>query len=89
MKLVENKDYRLEPVNVDGQERWDIRILEGEFAETVVRFGTLTPDPANQEIRFTFDIVSTPDLDLTEENKGLQDYCTILLSAIIPDTMEI
>lgn len=86
--LVEGKDYELVPVVEEGVELWNVRIMEGDYPETVIRFGTLTPDPQNQEIRFTFDVIYTPDESITKEDRGLQEYCIRLLSAIIPTTME-
>jgi hypothetical protein len=86
--LIEGKDYELVPILENGVEGWNIRIMEGDYPETVIRFGTLTPDPQNQQIRFTFDIVYSPDDSITKENRGLQEHAAKLLAAIIPTTME-
>lgn len=86
--LVEGKDYELVPVMEGDTELWNVRILEGDYLETVIRFGTLTPDTRNQEIRFTFDVIYTPDDAITKEDGGLQEFVTLVLASIIPDTLE-
>jgi hypothetical protein len=79
MQLSENKDYQFIPVNRDGKESWDIRILEGEFVETVFYFDKIQVADDGEHIKFNFYIVSTPNPDLNEDNQGLQKYAGMVL----------
>ena len=78
--LEENKDYEMVPG--DG-ENWDIRILEGEFTETLIRFGQLKVADYEAHLTFNFDILSSPDTDLTDENVKLQEYVGDVLYSIL------
>lgn len=61
----EGIDYELIPVDyVDNEAAWDVRILRGEFSETVIRFGTIQIDGIEECLRYDFRIVSSPDPDL-------------------------
>ena len=41
-KLEENVHYQLIPAeDTDNPQAWDIRILEGDYIETVIRFGNV------------------------------------------------
>lgn len=83
MNLVENKDYQFIPVNRDGSESWDIRILEGEFVETVFYFNKLQVAEDGEHLKFNFDIVSSPNPDLNTEYEGLQEYVGMILYNIL------
>ena len=76
----ENTDYELIP---SEGENWDIRILTGEFNETVLQYGQLVVSEDGEHMRFNFDIVSTPDPELKDENIALQRYAAMLLSSIL------
>ena len=44
-KVSEGVDYELIPVEyVDNEAAWDLRILRGEFTESVLRYGTIAFD---------------------------------------------
>jgi hypothetical protein len=86
MNLVENKNYQFIPVNRDDKESWDIRILEGEFVETVFYFDKLQVAEDGEHLKFNFEIVSTPNPDLTTENVDLQQYVGMVLYNILENS---
>jgi hypothetical protein len=89
MQLSENKDYQFIPVNRDGKESWDIRILEGEFVETVFYFDKIQVADDGEHIKFNFYIVSTPNPDLNEDNQGLQKYAGMVLYNILESAIQV
>ena len=87
MNLIENRDYQFIPVNRNNTESWDIRILEGEFVETVFYFDKLRVADDGQHIKFNFHIVSTPNPDLTIDDTGLQQYVGMVLYNILENSV--
>ena len=85
-KLEENVDYELIP---SEGENWDVRLLEGPFPETVVAFNQLRVADDGEHLRFNFDLVSSPNEDLTEENEELQQYMADVLNAILANAASI
>jgi len=92
-KYTENKDYELisdENIN----EVWNVRILEGEYNEVVIRYGSIRVDgktPENDEeldLHFDFEVISAPDEDLTAEDIGLQLAAGDLLYSILESSIE-
>lgn len=67
--MIESRDYELIPLD-DDTETWSIRILTGDFVETVIRYGKLKI--VGENLTFNFDIEYTPDSSVTEENEDLQ-----------------
>lgn len=85
-KLEENVDYELIP----GQgENWDVRLLEGSFPETVVAFNKLQVSEDGEHMKFNFDLISSPDPDLTEDNLELQQHMADVLQAILENAAAI
>lgn len=80
--MKENQDYEYIPGGGDD-DNWHIRILTGEYIETVFQFGTLTVDENNEALTFSLDIISTPDPDLTVDNIEFQQYCGKILSQVL------
>lgn len=83
-KISEGIHYELIPGNEDNDQSWDIRIKEGNFVESVIRFGNIGFDPDLDALTFNFVLVSTPDEDLTEDNSDLQDF----VGGILEDVLE-
>jgi hypothetical protein len=84
--LKENEDYELIP----GEgENWDVRLLEGPFPETVVAFNQLKVSDDEEYLSFNFDLVSSPDEELTEENVDLQQHLADVLNAILVNATQI
>tara|TARA_B100000900_G_C20418773_1_gene650034 strand:+ start:163 stop:465 length:303 start_codon:yes stop_codon:yes gene_type:complete len=87
-ELIELKDYELIP-DSKNKELWNVRVLEGQYAETVLKFGTISFNKVGKDtMSFNFDIVSSPDPELTVDNIELQEYAGILLEAIIRDGID-
>ena len=88
MSLVELKDYELIP-DPEDMDLWNVRILEGEFTETVLKFGAISFNEAGKgTMTFNFHVVFSPDDFLTVENTDLQEFAGELLEAIIRDGMD-
>jgi len=81
--MKENKDYELIP---DEGDSWQVRILTGDFIETVVQFNTISFNDIKDHLSFNFTIVSSPDI-ITIENENLQSVCADILSSIIENGM--
>ena len=88
MTLIELKDYELIPDN-DNINDWNVRILSGDFVETVLKFGAISINKKGKDIMtFNFDVISSPDSELTVDNTELQEYAGDLLQAIIRDGID-
>ena len=88
MTLIELKDYELIPDN-DNINDWNVRILSGNFVETVLKFGAISINEKGKDIMtFNFDVISSPDSELTVDNTELQEYAGDLLQAIIRDGID-
>jgi hypothetical protein len=69
-------------------ENWDIRILTGEFTETVINFKQLQVSEDGEHLTFNFNIISTPDEDLdAETNTDLQNTAAMVLSNILENSV--
>lgn len=89
MDLIEDKDYQIIPDKGDEQ-AWNVRLLSGEFTETVLKYGVVrfNGKGVDKYMSFNFDIVYTPDTDLTKENKELQEFAGLLLEKIMAQGIE-
>jgi hypothetical protein len=54
---------------------------------TVIRFGTISLDNENEELKFSFEIVSTPDADLSLEDLTFTAYCGNILESVITESL--
>tara|TARA_Y100000385_G_C13064632_1_gene626122 strand:- start:1414 stop:1791 length:378 start_codon:yes stop_codon:yes gene_type:complete len=83
-KWSEGLDYKLIPVDyVDHKDAWDVRILRGHWTETVIRYGTISMSGLDENLRFDFRVVSSPDPDATSEDVQLQDVAGDILFDIL------
>lgn len=83
-KLSENVDYELVPVdNVENDQAWDIRILRGEFVETIIRYGNITFDGVRDCLTFNFAVIYSPDPEVTSENVEIQEHAGKILEDIL------
>ena len=88
MTLVELKDYELIPAEED-EHAWAVRVLSGDYVETVLRFGTISMNRVEEGVlTFDFTVISSPDPNLSTEDESLQEYAGDLLQAIIRDGIE-
>lgn len=82
-KVSENIHYQLIPQKDNEQHGWDVRLLEGPHPETVIRYGTVSIDGKDDQMRWNMEIVSTPDENLTTESLTLQEFCGNILLDIL------
>lgn len=84
----EDIDYELIPCDDVGNEQaWDVRILRGDFIESVIRFGNLKVNEEQGCLNFNFLVVSSPDADVTVENVELQEYAGVVLESILENAI--
>lgn len=86
----ENETYELVPSPEDEQ-AWNVRILDGMYNETVVKYGSISFNEHNGEeetLSFNFQIVESPDGDLDESDEDLQEFAGKLLEHIIVQAIE-
>lgn len=83
--MKENEDYELIP---GAGENWDVRLLTGPFTETVVSFGQLQVSEDGEHLNFSFDLVSSPDPDLTEDSVDLQLHMGQALNSILESAVQ-
>ena len=82
MVLTENKHYEIIPDKGDDQ-AWNVRILSGTFTETVLKYGVVKFNGKKKDMTFNFDIVYTPDTELTVSDLKLQEFAGIMLEQIM------
>ena len=82
MVLKENKHYEIIPDKGDEQ-AWNVRILSGMFTETVLKYGVVKFNGKKKDMTFNFDIVYTPDTELTVSDLKLQEFAGIMLEQIM------
>lgn len=84
--MIENIDYELTLPEGD-EDIWHVRILNGDYVETVFHFGALALSERD-ELTFNVEIVSTPDTDLTVDDIEFQQYCGKILQSVLRDATE-
>ena len=89
MNLVENKDYEIIPDKGDEQ-AWNVRVLSGLYTETVLKYGVVKFNGKGKEkyMSFNFDIIYTPDTELTKESVELQNFAGLMLEQIMARGIE-
>lgn len=79
--MKENEDYELVP---GAGENWDVRILTGDYTETVLNFSKLQVSDDGEHLKFNFDVVTSPIEDLNpDEDFDLQTAAGMILSSIL------
>ena len=86
MVLKENKHYEIIPDKGDDQ-AWNVRILSGMFTETVLKYGVVKFNGKKKDMTFNFDIVYTPDTELTVSDLKLQEFAGVMLEQIMAQGM--
>ena len=87
--MKENTDYEIIP-DVNDDKSWNVRILSGTFTETVLKFGVVKFNGKGKDkyMSFNFDIVYTPDTELTRESVELQEFAGDMLEQIMARGIE-
>jgi len=81
--MIENKDYELIPVDHENEQAWEIRILDGEFIETVIRYGNVSIDGKAGNISFNFNVTYSPIEQLSEDDRDLQLVAGEILGSLL------
>ena len=81
-KKIENTDYEMIP-SEEAEYGWNVRILTGQYCETVIKFGTVRFNEIEDNMSFSFEVVSTPDPKASTENVDLQIVAGEILEAVI------
>ena len=84
---IENVDYELIP-SEDKSDGWNIRILNGQFSETVIEFGAVRFNEIEDNMSFSFNVISSPDPDITTENIDFQIQAGEILESVISSGLD-
>ena len=90
MNHEENKTFELIPLE-EHEQAWGVRILDGIYNETVLKFGEISfneGDADEATMTFSFEIISSPDTELTTEDEDFQQFSGKLLEDIITQAIE-
>ncbi len=83
--MKEGVDYELIPAShTDYDQAWNIRILTGDFIETVLEFGTIAFDGKKDRLTFNFIVQYSPQ-DVTANNLELQEVAGDILFHLLED----
>ena len=90
--LKENVDYELIPSD-DEDAAWCVRVLKGEFTETVFQFGAIRLngedlDDISTQMTFNFELISSPIENLSEKNIPLQNHVGDILLSVLEDAIK-
>jgi len=80
-RVSEGIHYELIPDDDINEQAWNVRIKEGDFVETVIRFGNISF--VGEELHFSFALISSPDENLTEDSHELQDFAALILEDVL------
>lgn len=88
--VIENVDYVFIPSDEKENPRgWDIRVLTGDYVETVIRYGKISWDGTKAQLSYNYNIVSSPIDDLkTDDYNFLESTVTPILSHILEHANE-
>lgn len=87
----ENRTYEFVPD--DDGDSWHVRILEGLYNETVIKFGAISigeqvDESGDSLMTFNFEVISSPDSELTSEDKDFQEFAGEILLNIIESSIK-
>jgi hypothetical protein len=87
-RLREGTDYQLVPsAEAENEQAWDVRVLTGDFIETVIRFGNIAVDGENGCLNFNFMVLSSPS-GHDEDSIELQDHAAEILQSVLEDAIQ-
>jgi len=76
----QNVDYELIPGENND---WKVRILKGNFIETVFHFGDVNFTDDDLMVQFDFTLDYTPDPDVQSTNAELQKVASYILHSLL------
>ena len=79
--MKENKDYEL-ILSEDTTENWNVRILTGDFVETVIEYKAIAFNEIKDHLSFNYNIISSPFL--TTKDAAMFPFRGELIILIIP-----
>lgn len=82
--MKENVDYELVPFE-ESSDHWAVRILTGNFVETIIRFGSVAANEKAGHLSFNFSVlhnIESKDI-VTENNPELQKVAGEILNDIL------
>lgn len=62
---------------------WHVRILTGDFVETVIQYNWVKIDEETMTIRLDYELISSPDKDLVADNDVLKTTVSEIMHAIL------
>lgn len=83
-------DYEIIPAkDMDdlNEQAWDIRILSGNYIETIIRYGNIAVNEEKDALTFNFRVISSPIEDLTLEDIDLQNVAGDVLESILENAV--
>lgn len=84
--MKENEDYQLTPA--DGEDMWNIRMLSGDFVETVFNFGSLKVSEDGESLNYNYNIAFSPDEDLSVDNEEFRETVEQVLMSILESALQ-
>jgi|TARA_B110000444_G_scaffold258464_1_gene299481 hypothetical protein len=85
--MEEGIHYQIIPDREDEQS-WNVRILKGQYTETVLKYGTVRFNEIPKNMSFDFKIVYTPDTELKVSSVDLQEFAGYMLEKIMAQGVE-
>jgi hypothetical protein len=93
--MKEGIDFKLVPsiraaemTDDDKDWHWQVRILAGDYEDTLLEFGTVRINEEDDCANFDFEIVESPDRLLTTEDTVLQELAGKILLSVIEKSIE-
>lgn len=83
--MQENEDYELV---VGDDDHWNIRIIKGEFTETIYRYGTVKVSEDGEHLKYDADVIFSPDEELNEDNEDFQKLTGEILLSVIQSSID-
>jgi hypothetical protein len=83
----ENVDYKLVGA-ATAEDQWDVEILSGDFAHTVIRYGSIELPENSDTISFNFEVVHCLDESVTVSNEILQEEVGEILQSVLQLAVE-
>ena len=83
----ENKQYELVPDD-DGTNEWKVRILVGDFIESVVKYGHISFNDKDFTMAFDYSLEYSPDTSLTAEDTDLKTVVSHILHSILVNAFD-